>query len=254
MAGVSALGVLAAQGVNFYNRTGEVALSTALAERVTQHTEIFDDVAVSAYIARIGNNLAAGLANKTWTPEFVITLSEPRRRGLEPLALPAGQIYVPVDLILAVQSEDELAGMLAHAMAHVAEHHAARLAAHAKLAGLDPLPIVAAVAFGEAAAGRGTIPVAFMGVQRRFEIEADRLALQLTASAGYNAGALSQYLDRVDARKTGTMAAIFSSVPDKTLRLASIQSALPANRATVPNQTQLLHEMQKRISDRITRR
>jgi predicted Zn-dependent protease len=255
--GVFGLGVQQAQviqGINLYNRTDEVALSTALAERVKRHTEIFDDIAVSAYIARIGNNLSTGLPNITWKPEFVLTLTDLRGRAHEPLALPTGQIYVPVDLILAVQSEDELVGMLAHAIAHVAEHHMTRLATHAKLLGLDPLPLVTAIALGEAGDGSKRVSVGFVGIQRRFEIEADRLASQLTANAGYSADALGQYLGRVDVRKTGLMGGIFSSMPDKAVRIASIRSTLPANRRTLPDQTQLLHDLQKQISDRITER
>jgi hypothetical protein len=87
--GVSRLGAQQPQiiqGINLYNRAEEVALNTALVDRVKRHAMLFDDIAVSEYITRIGNSLSTGLPHITWKPEFVPILTDPRGRAHEPLA------------------------------------------------------------------------------------------------------------------------------------------------------------------------
>ena len=54
--------------------------------------------------------------------------------GYEPISLPGGFIFVPASTILAARNEAEFAGMLAHAMAHIAAHHGTRAASRQRIA------------------------------------------------------------------------------------------------------------------------
>src|SRR5882672_10772550 len=130
------------QGVNFYSLTKEAAIGARLAEDLRKDTTAVESPAVRDYVQRIGGQLAQQLTNAPFSYTFAVIADDRGGRTHEPFSFPGGYIFVPANLILAAQDDAEFAGMLAHAMAHVAERHGTRLATQGELANLNTIPIV----------------------------------------------------------------------------------------------------------------
>jgi predicted Zn-dependent protease len=187
--------------VNSYSKEKEAALGASLASDVRRHTSAISEPAVHDYIERVGRQLAAQLrggADLDW--EFAVVRDDLGGSTHEPLSIPAGHIFLPTSLILAADNEAELTGMLAHSMAHIAERHGTRMAARGKVDNSSAIPIVFIGGWmGMGAAGnddRALLPARFLKIQRENELDADRVAVNIMATAGYNPAALVEYIRR----------------------------------------------------------
>ena len=107
------------RGINFYSLEKERALGEQLAKEVERQVTPVEIRAVQEYLDDLTRRLAAQLP-----AQFAYTVAVIKEDGeYEPMPLPGGFIFVPTSLILAAQNEAEFAGMLAHAMAHIAARH-----------------------------------------------------------------------------------------------------------------------------------
>jgi len=106
-----------------------------------------------AYVTALGQRLAAGIDGPPFTYTFALIADDPAALH-EPMAVPGGILYVPAPLILAAKDEDELAGMLAHAIAHVASRDGARLATREQLMSIMTQPMMAIEGLGADAVRR----------------------------------------------------------------------------------------------------
>jgi len=132
-------------------------------------------------------------------------------------AFPGGILFVPASLILAAKDEDELAGMLAHAIAHVASRDGARQATRAQLMDIAmPAPYM----------GGWTMELGLLRMWRKRELDADRLAASKMAAAGYDPGALARYLDREQASYDEYSPKMYSMLPRRAQRIEAIQSVI----------------------------
>ncbi|MGO9257833.1 MAG: M48 family metalloprotease [Bryobacteraceae bacterium] len=115
------------QGVISDSKDKDIALGQQLALEFRQRTAPPDNAAVSDYVKRWAPNWPRSLPGE-WTYQ-IETIREGPQSGAthEPTAFPGGFIFVSVDPIAAARNEAEFAGMLAHAMAHVAARHGTRL-------------------------------------------------------------------------------------------------------------------------------
>ena len=159
----------------------EAALGAQLAEDLRRHTTPVASSEVSDYVARLGEKLATHASHgDSFTFSSVRDdLGGPTH---EPRVLPGGYIFVPASLILAARDETELAGMLAHAIAR--KPGLTRTdAASIPVIFLDPLQ-------------SGTLPPGMAKEWRQRELQADRDAIDLMATAGYDPSALLRYLER----------------------------------------------------------
>jgi len=162
-----------------------------------------DDPEVEAYLNRLGNQLAAASPNPG-IGFYFFPLSDPM---INAFATFGGFVGVNSGLVLAVRNESELAGVLAHEISHVTQHHLARgiirqqqlstasllamavaiLAAHS-----NPDIAGAAIAGGTAGAIQ-----AQLGYSRDFEREADRIGLQTLTKAGFDTRSMSSFFSRL---------------------------------------------------------
>lgn len=156
----------------------------------------------------------------------------------EPVALPGGYVFVPAALFLAAQDEAELAGMLAHAMEHIAERHETRQATRGQIINYANVPLVF-MGNSTGCASDAAIPLGFLKFQQDFERQADFLAVQAMARAGFDPNALVRYIERVQPAtppSPGGSTAL-SALPARDLRIAVMMSGistLPATRYTSP--------------------
>lgn len=163
---------------------------------------------------RVGNyvqGLANGLAKHS-DVKVPIKVAILASREINAFALPGGFLYVNTGLIEKAESESELAGVLAHEMAHVAARHGARLMRKATIAGLVYQSAqIAAVIFTGGAVGIGTyyamqygffglglaLNLTLLGVNREFEAEADQLGVQYCWRAGYDPRGFITFFDKM---------------------------------------------------------
>lgn len=221
------------KGVNFYSREKEAALGAQLAAELRQKTTPIDRAAVRDYVERIGAKLTAQLLDTGITYSFSSITNNISNTTHEPYALPGGYIFVPAILFLTAENEAEFAGMLAHAITHVAERHYTRQASRQQV-----------ILLGAAGANAQAIPLGLLPFHRQFEIEADKLAVEVMSGAGYDPEALAGYIGRVQ-RELLTVQQVRSPLPARASRIAAIREAiekLPSRTYTSDDSFQAIRE------------
>jgi predicted Zn-dependent protease len=153
------------------------------------------------------------------------------------MALPGGFFYVNSGLILAADEEAELAGVMAHEIAHVAARHQTRGMTRGNLANLLSIPLIfvgGGLGYGIRQAAGLALPLTFLTFSRGFEREADCLGVQYMYATGYDPQATVQFFEKLQAKekkKPGTLAKAFSTHPQTPDRIEAtqkeIQTVLP---------------------------
>ena len=116
--------------------------------------------------------------------------------------------------------------MLAHAMEHIAQRRVTRQATQSQLVSHASTPLMFIGGWGGGCSEEQSIPLAFVTQQRSYEMEADFLAVQVMARAGFDPKALVRYIQRVQVRPAGTMSKAYSPEPDRDRRVATMLSAI----------------------------
>lgn len=193
----------------------EIALGRQLALEVEQQAKLVEDPIVTEYINRVGQNVVLHSDAKIPFTIKVIDSDE-----VNAFALPGGFFFVNKGLILAADNEAELAGVMAHEIAHVAARHA--MENQGKLQAIN-YGLLATIIFGggiastvaQNAGGFGQL-LSFLQFSRNAEKEADMLGVQYLYAAGYDPTAMSTMFEKLNSKnkkKPGTLSKIFSSHP-----------------------------------------
>ncbi len=212
---------------NWYSLEKEIAMGKAYAAQVEQTAKMVQDPVVTEYVNRIGQNL---VRNSDARVPFTIKVIDSDE--VNAFALPGGFFYVNSGLILAADEEAELAGVMAHEIAHVAARHGTRQMTRFNWANLATIPLIfVGGGIGYAAQGIVSIglPMAFMKFSRGFEAEADYLGLQYMYAAGYDPQAFIAFFEKIQAKekkKPGTLAKAFASHPQTPERIAASQKEI----------------------------
>ena len=210
-----------------------------------------DNAAARDYIEAMGARLARSAPQPSpFTYHFELT-SDSTGTFLEPAAFPGGFVFVPAGLILAAKDEAELAGTLAHAIAHIAARHGTRQATKGALAQQGTIPLI----FASGWSGYGTdqgpaalVPVGMRMFQRGMESEADMLTVRITSAAGYDPEGLARYIGRV--QQDPVLPAKFpASYPLRDERVQAIDQAIQ----TLPAQSYSESGDFARIQDEVRR-
>ena len=212
---------------NWYSLEKEIAMGKQYAAQVEQTAKMVQDPVVTEYVNRIGQNL---VRNSDARVPFTIKVVDSDE--VNAFALPGGFFYVNSGLILAADEEAELAGVMAHEIAHVAARHGTRQMTRFNWANLATIPLIfVGGGIGYAAQGIVSIglPMAFMKFSRGFEAEADYLGLQYMYAAGYDPQAFIAFFEKIQAKekkKPGTLAKAFASHPQTPERIAASQKEI----------------------------
>jgi predicted Zn-dependent protease len=125
------------KGVNFYSIEKEIALGKQMAEEVERQAKLVSDPVISEYVNRIGQNL---VRNSDARVPFTIKVIDSDE--VNAFALPGGFMFVNTGLVLKAGNEAELAGVLAHEIAHVAARHGTRQATKGEIINYASIPLI----------------------------------------------------------------------------------------------------------------
>ncbi len=207
----------------------EVQIGRQLAMEVEQQAKMVEDPVVTEYVNRVGQNVVLHSDAKLPFTIKVIDSDE-----VNAFALPGGFFFVNKGLLLAADNEAELAGVMAHEIAHVTARHAMEnqgkgtLLQYGMLAGILFGGGIASAVLQNA--GGITQALAFFKFSRNAEGEADRLGVQYLYASGYDPTAMSTMFEKLasqNRKKPGTLSKLFSSHPqsvdrrDESLALVS---------------------------------
>jgi beta-barrel assembly-enhancing protease len=193
----------------------EVALGRQIAAQLDKENKFIEDPVITEYVNRVGQNLVIHSDAKVPFTIRVVDSDE-----VNAFALPGGFFYVNKGLILAADNEAELAGVMAHEIAHVAARHAvenqtkANLLQYGAIAGSIFLGGIPGLIF-QNTAGLGLL-ASFMKFNRNAEAEADKLGVQYLYAAGYDPSGLATMFEKLAAKnkkKPGFIAKAFATHP-----------------------------------------
>jgi hypothetical protein len=212
---------------DWYSLESEIRMGKQYSMMIESSSKMVNDPVVTEYVNRIGQNL---VRNSDAQVPFTIKVIDSDQ--VNAFALPGGFFYVNSGLILAADEEAELAGVMAHEIAHVCARHAMRQMTRANLANIGTIPLIfvgGGIGYAvRSAAGIG-LPLTFVSFQRGFEAEADYLGLQYMYKTGYDPQAFVAFFEKIEAlekKKPGTLDKAFSTHPQTPDRIEASQKEI----------------------------
>ncbi|MEJ2008676.1 MAG: M48 family metallopeptidase [Acidobacteriota bacterium] len=212
----------------------EIAIGKRYATEIDRSARIIKDPVINEYVNRVAQNVARNSDLKI--PLTVKIIDSP---DINAFALPGGFLYVNTGLLQAANEEDQLAGVIAHEIAHVAARHWASQMTKATILQYAMIPLMLTpmsmgVYYGVMEAYMNGVPLAFLKFSRNDEAEADFLGIQYMYKAGYDPNAYVAFFGKIaqeHRRSPGSVPSIFADHPPTPARIIKaekeIQTILP---------------------------
>ncbi len=217
----------------------EEELSKELLQVIEEKLQLIKDPLVVAYVNRIGNSILAKMPQQPFTYRFYVV----KQHVYNAFATPAGHIFINSGLLVALDDEEELAGILAHEIAHVVSRHISQNIDRSPKIGLATLAGIAAGIFigvgGAAALGNAVVAgsmaagqSATLAFSREDELQADQLALEYLYQAGYGGQGLLGSMQKMRSKQwigTEQIPNYLMTHPASEERMAYIDTYLSGN-------------------------
>lgn len=208
----------------------EIKFGRAIAARILGRHKAYDSPALIKYVNLVG----ASLAQSTNRPELEFHLMILDTDELNAYAAPGGYIFITKGALKYMKDESELAGVIAHEVAHITERHVVK---ELKIKGTDDAATAelariiggnsesARAAFGQAV-DRGLELIFKDGYKKEDEMQADKTSVTISAVSGYDPSGLSRYLERIKPIKEETPPPSDSTHPSFDARTLQISDAI----------------------------
>jgi hypothetical protein len=212
---------------NWYSTESEMKEGKGVSMEIEKSVKFINDPVVTEYVNRIGQNIVKNSDAKVPFTIKVIDSDE-----INAMALPGGFFYVNSGLILAADDEAEVAGVMAHEIAHVAAHHAMREQTRLNYAQFGTIPLIfigGGLGYGLYEASGLAVPITFLQFSRDFERQADFLGIQYMYRAGYDPQALPSMFEKIEhlqKTKPNMIARAFSDHPQTPDRILATQQEI----------------------------
>src|SRR6202161_3504830 len=212
---------------NWYTVEGQVARGRVYAQQIESQIKLVNDPVITEYVNRIGQNL---VRNSDAQVPFTIKVID--SDVVNAMALPGGFFYVNSGLILAADEEAEMAGVMAHEIAHVAACHYGREMTRANLLQMASIPFIfmgGVIGYAGYEAASIGIPLTFFTFSRGVEAEADYLGVEYMYRAGYDPSAFVSFFEKIQAmekKKPGTISKAFDTHPQTPDRIEKTQEEI----------------------------
>lgn len=216
------------------SQSDEYRLGAMVAQELREQNALMEDPEVSEYLNDLGDRLAAQSATGGAGFQFFVIKDD----SINAFAVPGGYIFIHQGLFLATSSESELAGVMAHEIAHVTQHHIARqIRAQSQQAMTSAAMLLAAILLGAAGGGQavegGIVASQGIAAQQQInftrdnEMEADRVGMGYLAGAGFDAngmGDMFETMSRHEGLATTYIPAMLINHPVTTDRIAEARA------------------------------
>jgi len=194
----------------------EIAIGKQYSAEIDKSAKLLNDPVINEYVNRVAQNVARNSDLKI--PLTVKVIDSPE---INAFALPGGFLYVNTGLIMAAEEEDQVAGVMAHEIAHVAARHWASQMTKMTVAQFAMIPLIFIpmsypVYMGVMEAYMNGVPMAFLKFSRGCEAEADYLGIQYMYKAGYDPNSYVAFFGKVmevERRMPGSMPSVFMDHP-----------------------------------------
>jgi beta-barrel assembly-enhancing protease len=206
----------------------EIAYGKEMSQQVDRQSKLVTDPVLTEYVNRIGQNLARNSDLKV--PLTIKVIDDPT---INAFALPGGFLYINSGVIKAADEESQLAGVMAHEMAHVAARHWASQMTKQTLLQFAMIPLMftpmsIGAYYGLSAAMQG-LPILFLKFSQKDEAEADYLGLQYMYKAGYDPESYVTFFGKVteeERHMPGSVPEIFMDHPPTPDRIIACEQEI----------------------------
>jgi beta-barrel assembly-enhancing protease len=215
-------------GFNVFSKEQDVQLGREAAQQIRQQVRIVENERLQSYVSKIGQRLASQPEAEGYPYSFTL-INDP---AINAFALPGGPIFVHTGLIQEADNEAQVAGVMAHEIAHVALRHGTNQASKANLLQL-PAVLAGTVIGQDSILGQlGQIGIG-LGVNslilrysRDAETQADALGARLMAKSGYNPIEMARFFEKLEAEGSSGAPQFLSSHPNPGNRVKAVQAEI----------------------------
>lgn len=171
----------------------EIEVGRRVARRIEDEVTLLADEALQSRVRDLGQRLVAVCDRRELVYRFAVIEDE----DVNAFSLPGGYVFVNDGLVKKASGDDELAGVLAHEIAHIAARHAVKR--YESSLGMQIVQLASLAARqGRTAAGAGiAMQAAQLAYARQDELDADRLAVKYLQAAGFDARAMLTFLEKL---------------------------------------------------------
>lgn len=213
-------------GFNLFSKQQDIQLGKEAAGEIEKRAEVLTDPELNGYVRTVGARLAA----QPQADDYPYTFKVVNDPTINAFALPGGPVYVHTGLLAAVENESQLAGVLAHEIAHVALRHGTNQVSKANLIQLPVLLASKAIGSGSLLSQLAQLGIGLgansllLKFSRTAETQADLLGVQIAAQAGYNPLEMARFFQKLESQGGQRIPQFLSDHPNPGNRMKAIEN------------------------------